>query len=247
MRGLILLPFILFLSKVSIVDASTIRVIVSNSNAPPYALFDESANLVAGISKDILDTLENRSQLPLQYLALPRGRVEQWLLRDDADIACFLNPAWVEQPKDLLWSTALFSTRQVVVRHSSSPAIQKITDLLGKRNGTDRGFSYPEFETMFAQRLIFRDDAISLESNLSRLEKQRLDAVLTVDLAFQYHQQKYHSEKLTADALWTTSDHIYCALNPNQPELTQKIQLILQQITEDGSIDKILQHYKPTH
>ncbi|GHG61848.1 hypothetical protein GCM10010919_06710 [Alishewanella longhuensis] len=209
-------------------------------------MFDNNNVLAGGISKDILEVLVSRDQLVLQYLPIPRGRVEQWLLRDDADIACFLNPAWVEQAEQLLWSLALFSTRQVIVRRSSSPAIQKMTDLLGKRIGTDRGFSYPEFDMMFSQGLLIRDDAISLESNLGRLEKQRLDAALTVDLAFQYYQQKHDSEGLAADTLWTQPDTIYCALNPHQPELAQQIQQILQQMTEDGSIAKILQRYKPT-
>ncbi|CAM5209034.1 hypothetical protein ALON55S_01018 [Alishewanella longhuensis] len=58
---------------------------------------------------------------------------------------------------------SLFNTRQVIIRRNNSPAIQKITDLLGKRLGTDRGFSYPEFDKMFSQRLLIRDDATSLK------------------------------------------------------------------------------------
>lgn len=245
MRGLILLCFTLFLSTTSLAEVRTLRAIVSDSNAPPFAIFDTSTLLTAGISKDILQQLIGRSQLELQYLPIPRGRVEQWLLRDDADIACFLNPAWVEQAEQLLWSTALFSTRQVIVRRSNSPAIQQLTDLLGKHIGTERGFSYPELDAMFAQRLLIRDDAISLESNLNRLEKQRIDAVLTVDLAFQYHQQIHGNTNLTADPLWTKPDAVYCALNPHRPALAKQIQLTLRQMVEDGTIDSILAQYQP--
>ncbi|CAM5209026.1 hypothetical protein [Alishewanella longhuensis] len=102
MRGFILLLLMLCSFKAVLAEVKTIRAIVSDSNAPPFALFDQDSNLAGGISKDILEALANHSQLVLQYLALPRGRVEQWLLRDDADIACFLNPDWVEQPEQLL-------------------------------------------------------------------------------------------------------------------------------------------------
>ncbi|CAM5212960.1 substrate-binding periplasmic protein [Alishewanella longhuensis] len=199
MRGFILLLLMLCSFKAVLAEVKTIRAIVSDSNAPPFALFDQDSNLAGGISKDILEALANHSQLVLQYLALPRGRVEQWLLRDDADIACFLNPDWVEQPEQLLWSNSLFNTRQVIIRRNNSPAIQKMTDLLGKRLGTDRGFSYPEFDKMFSQRLLIRDDATSLEVNASRLQKLRLDAVLAVDLAYHYYQQTHDSEGSAAD------------------------------------------------
>ncbi|OCW96723.1 hypothetical protein A9165_10150 [Alishewanella sp. HH-ZS] len=241
------LPVILFLlisSSLAVAERTTVRAIVSASNAPPYALFDESGSLSAGISKDILDELSKRSELNWQYLPLPRGRVEQWLLRDDADIACFLNPAWVEQPEQLLWSPALFTTQQVIVRRSTSPAIQNITDLFGKRLGTDRGFSYPELDAIFAQRLAVRDDASSLQINLSRLQKQRLDAVLTVDLAYLYHQQQYPSEGLQADPLWAEPANVYCALNQHQPELTARLLLTLQQMVADGTVANILQRYR---
>ena len=244
MRSFLLMVFIL-VTKVAFAEVSALRAIVSDSNAPPYAIFDQEGNLAGGISKDILDLLATRSALNLQYLPIPRGRVEQWLSRNEADIACFLNPNWVEQSVTLLWSPVLFTTRQVLIRRSNSPAIVRLTDLLGKRVGTDRGFNYPEFEAVFSQRQIIRDDAISLHSNLSRLQKQRLDAVLTVDLAFAYHQQQYNFADLAADPMWTAADEVYCAINPNRPELASHLQQLLQQMVVDGSIDNILQRYKP--
>lgn len=244
MRSFLLVILLLLNTRLAVSEVTTVRAIVSASNAPPYAFFDKSGHLSGGISKDILDELSKRSKLYWQYLPLPRGRVEQWLLRDDADIACFLNPAWVDLPEQLVWSPALFTTQQVIVRRSTSPAIQNISDLFGKRLGTDRGFSYPELNTIFAQRLAVRDDASSLQINLSRLQKQRLDAVLTVDLAYLYHQQQFPSEDLQADPLWAEPANVYCALNQHQPELTARLLLTLQQMVADGTINIILQRYK---
>lgn len=246
MRSLICLVFLSLLYAPVLAAQGMLRAIVSDSNAPPYAMFDQGSNLTAGISKDLLETLANRGELTLQYLPLPRGRVEQWLLRNEADIACFLSPEWVEYPAELAWSPVLFSTRQVIVRRANSPAISKLTDLLGKRIGTDRGFSYPEFDAIFAQRQMIRDDGMSLQSNLSRLEKQRLDAVLTVDHAYYYHQQQFGSHGLVADLLWTEPDKVYCAINPHQPNLTSLLQRHLQQMVDDGTLNQILTRYQPT-
>jgi len=245
MRGFALYGFLIFFNASVLAETQTIRAIVSDSNAPPFAIFDDKLQLTSGISKDILEALAQRTQLPLQFLALPRGRVEQWLLKDQADIACFLNPDWVAQPSTLLWSGALFTSRQVLVRQDNKPAVTQIGDILGKRIGTDRGFSYPEFDAMFANKALIRDDANSLQSNLIRLQKQRVDAVLTVDLAYHYYQLHHNSEGLKADLLWTTPDAIYCAFNPNQRNLTTKMQQTLQHMVADGTIQQILQQYKP--
>lgn len=152
MRSFIFVVLML-LSLSSYASQSELRAVVSNSNAPPYALFDQNSQLVGGVSKALLENLATRSGLNLHFLPLPRGRVEQWLLRNEADIACFLNPQWMEHPSLLAWSPALFQTRQVIVRRANSPAINQLSDLLGKRIGTERGFSYPEFNDLFLQRL----------------------------------------------------------------------------------------------
>lgn len=222
-----------------------LRAIVSESNAPPYALFDDRGFLSAGISKDLLDALVKRSGLSLTHLPLPRGRVESWLLQDEADIACFLNPDWVENPEQLSWSPELFSTQQLLVRRSNTPGIQQMADLFGKRIGTDRGFNYPELELLFSQQLAIRDDANSLHSNLIRLEQQRLDVVLTVDLAYYYHQQKFGHTTFRTDPLWTKPDGVYCAFNPHQPALVEQLQQTLHQLVQDGTVAAILQRYQP--
>src|SRR5690606_3352456 len=91
------------------IASEPVRAIVSDSNMPPYAIFNADNVLQAGLSKDIIDELARQLSRPVQYLNLPRARVEPWLLQGEADIACFLNPDWVAQPEQLLWTEALFS------------------------------------------------------------------------------------------------------------------------------------------
>lgn len=245
MRSFILKTVLLLSMPAVLADTPTVRAIVSDSNAPPYALFTPQGGLTGGISKDILEEAVTRSSLRLQYLPLPRGRVEQWLQKNDADIACFLNPAWVEQPTQLLWSTTLFTTRQVIVRRSNSPAITSVNDLTNMHIGTERGFSYPELDALFSTKVAIRDDATTLENNLNRLQMKRVDAVLTVDLAYAYYQQLHNSAGLAADPLWAEPVGVYCALNRQQAHITTPLLNVLQQMVVDGSIKRILQRYKP--
>ena len=52
-------------------EAAAIRAVVSDSNTPPYAIFNAENGLEAGISKDILDELAKALQKPIHYLNLP--------------------------------------------------------------------------------------------------------------------------------------------------------------------------------
>lgn len=48
MRGLLLIILLILTTAPVVADTGSLRAIVSNSNAPPYALFDESGDLAGG-------------------------------------------------------------------------------------------------------------------------------------------------------------------------------------------------------
>lgn len=224
-------------------EAAAIRAVVSESNTPPYAIFNAENELEAGISKDILDELAKVLLKPVQYLNLPRSRVEPWLVEGKADIACFLNPDWVSEPTALEWSAALFSTQQLLIRRPDSRPISAIQHLAGKRVGTTRGFTYPELEQVFALGDVIRDDAHSLQSNLARLEQGRLDVVMTVDLSYHYYVATTGVKSFAADPLWSEPPAVYCAISKNQPELAAQIQAGLAGIIKSGFIKRRLAIY----
>jgi polar amino acid transport system substrate-binding protein len=223
-----------------------IRVIVSETNPVPYAMFSTEGRLMGGISKSLIDQIGQMNQLPLLYLDVPRARVESWLTSNQADVGCFLSPDWVSKPQALAWVGPLFYSSQLVVRRSSSKPIEKLSDMYHKRIGTIRGFVYPELEQAFTERLMTRDDAHSLESNLTRLAQGRLDAVMAVDLSLGYVMSKRQFDAtLSFDLLWTKPPAIYCAISLASPLRSTLIKSFTQ-LQQDGYIRQLLQQYQPT-
>ena len=102
-------------------EQQVLRAAVSDTNTPPYAIFDDAGKLSAGLSKDILDALASISKLDIQYLDLPRTRIEGWLESGQADVACFLNPDWVTEPDLYHWSPPLFRSMNDVSRGVPQP------------------------------------------------------------------------------------------------------------------------------
>ncbi|MBV2131046.1 substrate-binding periplasmic protein [Arsukibacterium indicum] len=225
-------------------ERNTLRAVVSDSNTPPYAIFDSSGALSAGLSKDILDALALVSQLDIQYLDLPRARIESWLESGQADIACFLNPDWVATPSLYIWSPPLFATQQLFIRRADSPPIKALPDLAGKRVGTTRGFTYPELEQVFSLGDVIRDDAHSLQSNLKRLEQGRLDVVMSVDLSYYFFMNNGGLGNFSADPIWSAPPSVYCAISRYNPQLAARLVRGLNMLVANKFINRQLRRYK---
>ncbi|MEO3680325.1 transporter substrate-binding domain-containing protein [Rheinheimera sp. FR7-31] len=220
-----------------------LRAIVSESNTPPYAIFAADGSLQAGISKDIIDELARQLGAGVSYLNLPRTRVEPWLRDGKAELACFLNPDWVNEPEKLNWTGPLFSTQQLMVRRKESEPVTAIQYLAGKRVGTTWGFTYPELEQVFRLGDVIRDDAHSLESNLMRLKQGRLDVVMTVDLSYLFYVKTSGDTSFAADGLWSEPPSVYCALSNYDEALSARLQQQFEQLVQNGFIGQQLNFY----
>ncbi|MBZ9613594.1 substrate-binding periplasmic protein [Rheinheimera maricola] len=224
-------------------EPKPLRAIVSDSNTAPYAIFAADASLQAGLSKDIIDELGRQLGRPVHYLNLPRTRVEPWLLEGKAELGCFLNPDWVTAAEQLLWTDALFTTQQLLIRRHDSAPLTGIQYLAGKRVGTTWGFTYPELEQVFRSGDVIRDDAHSLESNLQRLLQGRLDVVMTVDLSYHFYQKTAGDLQLAADPLWSEPPAVYCALSRYDMDAAAELKQQFRQLVQSGFIARQLAFY----
>ncbi|MBU1311996.1 MAG: ABC transporter substrate-binding protein [Gammaproteobacteria bacterium] len=224
-------------------DPEPIRAVVSETNTPPYAIFNAAKALQAGLSKDIIDELGLSLGRTVSYLNLPRSRVELWLQDGKADLACFLSPDWIPEPDSLQWTDPLFSTQQLLVRRKDNAIITAVQHLAGKRVGTTRGFTYPELEQVFRLGDVIRDDAHSLESNLLRLKQGRLDVVMTVDLSYHFYLKTTGDDSFAADPLWSEPPAVYCALSRHNPQQSAVLKAGFAQLVQSGFIQQRLAFY----
>lgn len=221
-----------------------LKAAVSETNTVPFGIFNQNGQLVGGLSRDILQLvgLELRSQV--QYLDIPRARLEPWLVSGEAEVGCFLNPDWVSSPKRFDWTDTLFVSRQLIIRRRDSAPIRRLSDLYQKRVGTTFGFVYPELQQAFAERLIIRDDANSLHSNLQRLAQQRLDAVMSVDLSFYYLLAQQHFDvDFVAEPIWSEPPGVFCAVSQKSTR-RQAILRAFSRLKAEGAIDKLVLKYQ---
>lgn len=216
--------------------------VVSESNSPPYAIY-RGGNLSDGIAKQLLDKLARRLFVDIDYVNLPRTRVELWLQSGQADLACFLSPDWVQAPQQLRWSPILFETKQVLLRQKSRAPITAPDDVRGMRIGTLYGFEYPELNPVFDAQLAVRDNAADLAANVKRLLEGRVDVAMSVDLHERYYEISSRYPTIAADELWAAPTPVYCALSRRDPDRATQLYSAFQELVEEGEVAAIIKQF----
>lgn len=221
-----------------------LRVAVSPANGQPFAIYDDSGHLRGGVARDIMDALGQHLALRPRYLNIPRGRVETWLRAGRVDAACFLAPNWVREPDALRWSPPLFHIQQVVVSPPDAAPVTRASALFGKRVGTLSHYVYPELDGYFADRRILRADAPSLDANVAKLERRRIDAFLFDDVQTLYAIERgVLPGNVRIDPLWTAKDPVYCAFSPAFAARVPRWSEELQRLAASGRIERWIADY----
>jgi len=221
-----------------------IRIAASEANASPFVLFDPAGRLHGGIARDIMAALAVELRRAPRFINAPRARVEPWLREGELDAACFLAPAWVEDATSLAWSPVLFHIQQVVVQPADSDRTASEQGFAGLRIATLLNFVYPELQEAFASGRMKRSDGASLDSNLQRLARGRVDAVVDVDIAVLYRQaQRTVPLQVRIDPLWAPASPVYCAFSPQFARANPQFLLLLEAMVHDGRIEAWIGRY----
>jgi polar amino acid transport system substrate-binding protein len=226
---------------------ATLRVAVNEANGRPYALYDPDGTFAGGLARDVIDPLAEGLGLRAAYLNLPRARVETWLHEGRIDAACFLAPDWVTEPQWFRWSPVLFRIRQVIVSPPGAAPVTGPKALFGRRLGTQLNYSYPELQPYFANDRIHRADAPSIDANMAKLARGRIDAFLYDDIAAPY---AVRDGRLPAaariDPLWAPDNPVYCAFNRVFAQRHPRWQGLLADAVANGRVESAIARYTGT-
>ena len=223
---------------------TTLRVAVNEANGRPFALYDRDGNFTGGLARDVIDPLARDLGLRVEYLNLPRARVETWLHDGRIDAACFLAPDWVAEPQRFRWSPVLFRIRQVVVSPPGAPPVTAPEALYGRRLGTQLNYAYPELQAYFADGRIRRADAPSIAANIAKLERGRIDAFLYDDIAAPYAVRDGRlPAQARIDPLWAPDNPVHCAFNRGFAQRHRRWQGLLMGAVAAGRIERAIAGY----
>lgn len=178
MKRLILSVLIFFLVSVPCFAGEPLQ-FIGIENMPPFAY--EENGVIKGYDYDIFMEVMNRAGIPVIVTLLPAKRGGAYLMDGTVDGTFML--FYSEDRKhyvtfcDTPIHTASF---QLFVRKDREFPFQSMSDLYGKRVGTQPGFLItPEFYDAVRNNNIVQDEALDIDMHLKKLLTDRIDCYVS--------------------------------------------------------------------
>lgn len=224
-------------------DAKPLRFSVVSSWAMPYSQLREGL-LVGGINYDISQAIGEQLRLPVQYVLVPRLRVDAAAQAGEFDLRCHVNPDWVRGPDNYRWSPPLFELSDALIGHTSAEVPRSIEQIpAGQAVGTVLGFVYPALEERLANGSLKRDDALSVDRMLIKLTLRRsLYGVANLrDIAWYLRGTPDH--QIAPWRLILTQAEYRCAVPRAGAIDAGEILAAIERLRASGQIERILARY----
>jgi ABC-type amino acid transport substrate-binding protein len=237
--------FIMLLSVTAPLQARELRISASAYLSEPYTIYEKGV-LRAGLLKDIFDELGVQLGVSVQYVDLPRKRVEAGLESGEIHIAPVAHPHWLSKEFSGDWTEPVFMLRELLVMQASSRLRYRgPSDLKGLRIGTILGYHYPFVESYFQSGAAYRIDVQKAEQNADMLLNRRIDAYIVHDIVFRYFQKTdQRASLLRAVDLGNAEREISWAVSKKSPLSLDRLNAFVRGLKKSGRIVQILKQYQ---
>ncbi|MDZ7936822.1 MAG: transporter substrate-binding domain-containing protein [Rhodoferax sp.] len=223
----------------------TIRLNVAPGGFPPFTIITPGQE-ASGIVIDILRLVATKAGHEIQFMEIPRNRVERMVLQDELD-ATPRAIEWTQNPTQFVFTEPMLSVRDVIFSNKSTPLIYlQPQDLENKRIGTRLGYTYPTLDSVFSSRKVSRTDVTNERTVLLMLDAQRVDAVVLNEMtALWIIKNEGWQDKFVYSRQEVQSYAYRLMFNKKWAHFVQMFDNELFAMKKDGRLARIIQKYQP--
>lgn len=224
--------------------AEPLRMAASSSWAMPYAKFDAD-HFNGGIVYDLGQALEKALDMPVDFVVLPRKRIDGAVLAGEIDLRCYTNPQWTPIADQHIWSKSLFDLGDVLFGSNGTAEPANLKSLpAGSVVSTVLGYEYLPLQVQFASGQLKRDDAADLEKLLMKMSVGRSPYGIADALSLQWYQRTTPQHRLAPWRLSVSRNDFMCGVPKKGRVSAAKILAALDELKKTGRIDEILRKYR---
>lgn len=228
------------LGCLSAARATELVFIAPTNLTEPIARF-VNGQLQDGVLRELGDALARRLGLQPRYLSLPGLRVAQALRNGQADMVCYVLPAWLDG--DFHWTVPVLPNAEVVAARPGAAPVRTLADLAGQRVGTVHGYRYTHMLSEPDQPLPFeRFDAPDTRANLAKLALGRMDYAIAEELSVRDYVRRQPESKLEV-AFTVLRYTAQCALSKASAIEFERVNQGLSAMVREGEVRRILARY----
>lgn len=211
-----------------------------HNTTTPFVFHDEGKVYPQGIVYELMEEIGQRLGVKVQYVVLPRTRLDFAIQSNMIHALPMANPKWHRNSNLLKWTPAwLDDEDRLVVRSESADRFKTLSDLQGLRVGTILGYRYPVLEPY-----IHRQDCGSFLQNFERLEAGRVDAVVDSYRMIRYYLGgRADSDLFYVSQISAGDSTRHIGLSDYAPITVDELSTVLRHMLDDGTVAEILSHY----
>ncbi|MBA4708405.1 substrate-binding periplasmic protein [Aquitalea aquatica] len=224
-----------------------LKIGVSDSDAPPIVvLTPDNQALAGGLTKELGDALAGELGLKAQYVVIARKRVESTIEAGRVNIVCNANPEWYGNATRLGWTREFYPQVERALSLKDMPDLHQTDEMVGKRIGTIRGYSYPTLEHLWAVGRTTRVDESRLELLVKSLQKKLTDVAISseLELAWWAKTNPQEARAFKQHPMTVTYMPTMCAVAPNSSVSTDKLNQGIEAMRRSGKLKAILKAYE---
>jgi polar amino acid transport system substrate-binding protein len=220
---------------------------LNNNNSPPFIFFDDKSSdhptVQGGVFFDIALAIGKQIKRPINFILLPRGRLDADLAEGKVDLVCFDTEIWAgKHASSYYWSLPIFQQTNYIVglkslKEGADPKTLK--DLKGQIIGTTLNFVYPTLEPYFKDGTLHREDADSGTANIARLNFQRVPYIVMNNLEYGYFK-KVHP-RLQKLPIAIDPIDVKCAISKKSDLKLSVINTAIKEMSKSGKLQKVFE------
>ena len=154
---------------------------ISEGGYPPY-MINNKTEKISGIMVDVLEVIANKYNHAVNYVGIPKNRVEIMILAGTLD-ATPNAKEWVSNQDDFIFSDAIIVVKDVLFSPSQTPLkYTQPSDLSQKRIGIILGYYYPRLQPFIDDGKIQTTEAINEILMLKKTLKGRSQGAVVNEL-----------------------------------------------------------------
>ncbi len=217
----------------------TLLIIGTTADYPPFSF--KKAGEIQGFDIEIAKAIAEKLAVEYEIRDLPFSLLLPNLQEGKIHIAAAGLSAEPSRRHQALFTKPYVTQDPLIILTLQESAIAKAEDLRNKRLTVNTGYTADIYATELPNVTIQRTQ--TLAQSVELLQANEVDAFITNLNTLKPIFDLYGAEKFRAVTIPDTDENIALGLSPLYPELTARIQGILDQFMRDGTIDKLRQKW----
>ncbi|MEZ7189026.1 transporter substrate-binding domain-containing protein [uncultured Pseudoalteromonas sp.] len=236
--------FLLLLLITPLVRAETLRVALYDTDYPPYHFVDSGQK---GLVADLLSRFAEKYNYDLQYMLVPEVRSQHLLDEGQVDVR-LESEQWYRGDNQYYWSDSIAIVEDILVmpRGCHIPAID---ELGGYVLMARFGYTYPQFEALFAAGKLHREDfysEIDMLNALVDMQQNQRVAVIAKNTLQWYASRNHVFKKFTVSdySVGRAPMQLQFTYNEKGKHMSEQFNEFMKNLKSSGEFAKIESNYQ---